>query len=91
MPDEPTRLDKFKEAARQLETDDTPERFKERVGKLVKHKPVWTKTGEQARLPRTPDPGRHLRRLPARVGRLPYRPYDRFACAARPGLCRTEA
>ncbi len=37
---EPTQLDKFKEAARQLETDDDPERFKERLGKLVKHKPV---------------------------------------------------
>lgn len=40
MPDEPTQLDKFKEAARQLGTDDDPERFKERLGKLVKHKPV---------------------------------------------------
>lgn len=37
---EPSQLDKFKEAARQLGTDDDPERFKERVGKLVKHKPV---------------------------------------------------
>ncbi|MEH3037396.1 MAG: hypothetical protein PGN23_13065 [Sphingomonas adhaesiva] len=36
--DKPTQLDKFKEAARQLETDDDPERFKERVGKLVKHR-----------------------------------------------------
>lgn len=35
-----TQLDKFKDAARELETDDDPERFKERVGKLVKHKPV---------------------------------------------------
>lgn len=34
------QLDKFKEAARDLETDDDPERFKERLGKLVKHKPV---------------------------------------------------
>jgi hypothetical protein len=41
MTDEPkTQLDKFKEAARELETDDDPERFKERLGKLVKHKPV---------------------------------------------------
>lgn len=31
------QLDKFKKAARQLETDDDPDRFKERVGKLVKH------------------------------------------------------
>lgn len=36
----PTQLDKFKEAARQLETDDDPERFRERLGKLVKQKPV---------------------------------------------------
>jgi len=39
-PEDRSQLDKFKEAARQLETDDDPERFKERVGKLVKHKPV---------------------------------------------------
>ena len=38
--DEPTQLDKLKEAARQLGTDDDPERFKDRLGKLVKHKPV---------------------------------------------------
>lgn len=37
---EPTQLDKFKQAARDLEADDDPERFKERVGKLVRHKPV---------------------------------------------------
>lgn len=35
-----TQLDKFKQAARDLETDDDPERFRERVGKLVKHKPA---------------------------------------------------
>lgn len=35
-----TQLDKFKQAARDLEADDDPERFKERVGKLVRHKPV---------------------------------------------------
>ncbi len=35
--------DKFKEAARQLETDDNPERFKERLAKLVKHRPVSEK------------------------------------------------
>jgi hypothetical protein len=34
------QLDKFKEAAPDLETGDDPERFKERLGKLVKHKPV---------------------------------------------------
>jgi hypothetical protein len=31
---------KFKEAARALACDDDPERFRERVGKLVKHEPV---------------------------------------------------
>ncbi|MDB5691235.1 MAG: hypothetical protein JWO81_298 [Alphaproteobacteria bacterium] len=36
----PTQLDKFKEAARGLDCDGHPERFRERVGKLVKHKPV---------------------------------------------------
>lgn len=36
----PTQLDKFKQAARELEADDDEQRFKERVGKLVKHKPV---------------------------------------------------
>jgi hypothetical protein len=35
-----TQIEKFKQAARELETDDDPERFRERVGKLVKHKPV---------------------------------------------------
>ena len=35
-----TQLDKFKQAARDLETDDDPTRFDERLGKLVKHKPV---------------------------------------------------
>jgi len=36
-----SQLDKFKQAARELETDDDDEaRFDERVRKLVKHKPV---------------------------------------------------
>ncbi|MBU0866440.1 MAG: hypothetical protein KJ789_17320 [Alphaproteobacteria bacterium] len=34
------QVEKFKEAARDLETDDDPKRFDERLGKLVKHKPV---------------------------------------------------
>lgn len=34
--DKPSQLDKFKAAARELEADDDPERFKERLGKLVK-------------------------------------------------------
>ncbi len=36
MTDKQSQLDKFKEAARELETDDDPERFKERLKKLVK-------------------------------------------------------
>ncbi len=35
-----SQLDKFKEAARELETDDDPQHFKERLAKVVKHKPV---------------------------------------------------
>jgi len=35
-----TQLDKFKEAARELETDDDPERFKDRLKKLVKQNPA---------------------------------------------------
>jgi hypothetical protein len=37
---EPSQREKFEQAARKLETDDDPARFKERVAKLVKHKPV---------------------------------------------------
>jgi hypothetical protein len=33
------QLDKFKEAARELECDDDERRFKERLGKLVKQRP----------------------------------------------------
>jgi hypothetical protein len=36
----PSQLDKFKQAARELETDDDEARFDERMKKLVKHKPV---------------------------------------------------
>ena len=36
----PSQLDKFKEAARQLETDDDEARFDERVKKLVRQKLV---------------------------------------------------
>jgi hypothetical protein len=35
-----SQLDKFKEAARELETDDDPKRFKDRLKKLVKAKPT---------------------------------------------------
>ena len=34
-----SQIDKFKEAARQLETDDSEERFEERLKKIVKQKP----------------------------------------------------
>lgn len=36
---EKSQLDKFKDAARELECDDDEKRFKERVGKLVRPKP----------------------------------------------------
>ena len=39
MPKKPSRLDKFKGAAHELECDDDEQRFKERLGKLVKAKP----------------------------------------------------
>ena len=35
-----SQSEKFTEAARELECDDDPERFRDRLGKLVKHKPV---------------------------------------------------
>jgi hypothetical protein len=38
MSDQKTQLEKFKEAARDLECDDDEQRFKERLGKLVKPK-----------------------------------------------------
>ncbi len=37
--DKISQAEKLKEAARELECDDDPERFRERVAKLVKHKP----------------------------------------------------
>lgn len=40
MTDEPTQLHKFKEATRELETDGDPERFRERLARVMKHKPV---------------------------------------------------
>ncbi|WP_200955703.1 hypothetical protein [Sphingomonas sp. Root241] len=45
MSEPKSQLEKFKEAARELETDDDPERFKERLGKLVKTKPKPEKLG----------------------------------------------
>ncbi len=37
--DSKSQLDRFKEAARKLETDDDEERFNEKLAKLVKQKP----------------------------------------------------
>jgi len=37
--DKKSQLDKFKEAARELETDDDEERFGRKLKKLVKQKP----------------------------------------------------
>lgn len=36
MTEDKSQLDKFKEAARELEADDDEQRFKERLGKLVR-------------------------------------------------------
>lgn len=44
--DKKSQLDKFKEAARELECDDDEARFDERVKKLVKQKPVEGGTDE---------------------------------------------
>ncbi len=38
MADEKPQLDKFKDAARELDCDDDDQRFKERVGKIAKAK-----------------------------------------------------
>jgi hypothetical protein len=35
-----TQLEKFKKAARQLETDDNEKRFNEKLGKIAKQKPA---------------------------------------------------
>jgi hypothetical protein len=34
-----SQIDKFKEAARELETDDSEKRFNERLGKIARQKP----------------------------------------------------
>ena len=34
-----TQLDKFKEAAREIECDDDEQRFKDRLGQLVRERP----------------------------------------------------
>jgi hypothetical protein len=49
MTDKLTQIDKFKAAARELETDNDPRHFKERLGKLVKAKPkAQSNSGEEA-------------------------------------------
>lgn len=39
-PDATEQVERFKQAAGGLECDDDSERFRDRVGRLVKHKPV---------------------------------------------------
>lgn len=41
MPDVPkSQIEKFKQAARELETDDDEKRFDEKLGKIAKQKPT---------------------------------------------------
>ncbi|MEE4210125.1 MAG: hypothetical protein V2I43_12760 [Parvularcula sp.] len=47
MNEKKTQLDRFKEAARELETDDDEARFNERLRKLAKTKPE-RKDGDEA-------------------------------------------
>lgn len=44
--DKKPQIDKFKDAARELECDDDEQRFKERVGKLVRNRPPMPVKGE---------------------------------------------
>ncbi|WP_299207981.1 hypothetical protein [uncultured Tateyamaria sp.] len=39
IPDKKPQLERFKEAARELEADDDEAKFNEKLGKLVKQKP----------------------------------------------------
>ena len=49
MSDTPQKqLDKFKEAARQLETDDDEERFEERLKSLIDRKKVKEKSDDRS-------------------------------------------
>lgn len=41
-----SQLEKFKEAARQLETDDDEERFEERLKQMVRQKPNEKKSSD---------------------------------------------
>lgn len=40
MSDQQSQIEKFKAAARELETDDDAQRFKDKLAKVAKHKPV---------------------------------------------------
>jgi hypothetical protein len=44
MTDDRVQLDKFKQAAREVETDDDPDRFQDRLRQVVKHKPVESRS-----------------------------------------------
>lgn len=44
--DKKSQLDKFREAARQLETDDDDERFERRLKQIVKQKPDDKKSSD---------------------------------------------
>lgn len=43
--DEKSQLDKFKDAARELECDDDEQRFKERLGRLIKGEKLRDRDG----------------------------------------------
>ena len=47
MEAEESQLDRFKEAAREIGTDDDETKFNEKLGKLVKQKPDATKSDDE--------------------------------------------
>lgn len=51
-----TQLDRFKEVARELGTDDDEVRFNEKLGKLVKQKPL-TEDSTSESMPKDGDDG----------------------------------
>jgi hypothetical protein len=46
-PKRESQIDKFKQAARDLEADDNEKRFNERLGKIVKQKPDGALLGKK--------------------------------------------
>ena len=48
---EKTQLDKFKDAARELECDDDDQRFKERLAGLVRHRPAHASDQDASKRP----------------------------------------